>query len=122
MGRCPSCAATSIVVVCLRRFEGLDLTPEELQQQASDADNVDSLSEDEIESIVRKVVAENDTDSFTPELSWFLELDTDSVEDGIMQLNRNRGELDEQIEEKLKEWRKQELEKDDNGDDDVETD
>ena len=107
----------------LRRFEGIDLTPAELESEADGIEHIDSLSAADIESIVSMVIGDKEVDSSTPQLSWHPEMDITSVEDGILQLNRNRGDHDEHVEEKLNELRRRELEKEDNelGEDDLET-
>lgn len=105
-----------------RRREGLTPTPEQLEREIAKVDAI-PLSEDEIKSIV-SIVSSGDVGptDVTPDLSWVDEIDTSSVEEGVLQLNRNKGQSDADIEERLEELRKKALEEDSNDEDDVERD
>lgn len=104
-----------------RRREGHTPTPEQLEREIAKVDAI-PLSDDEIKSIV-SIVRSGDVrpTDVTQDLSWIDEIDTSSVEEGVLQLNRNKGESDADIEERLEELRKKALEEDSN-EEDVERD
>lgn len=105
-----------------RRRKGLTPTPEQLEREIVKVEAI-PLSEDEIESIV-SIVSSGDVGptDVTPDLSWIDEIDTSSVEEGVLQLNRNKGNSDSDIEERLEELRKKALEEDGNEEDELERD
>jgi hypothetical protein len=79
-----------------RRKRGLAPSPEELESSANSGELDEPLSDEEIESIVSAVSRRDskrkaDID-VSPDVSWISEIDTSSIADGVLQLNRNRGE------------------------------
>ncbi len=103
---------------------GFAPTPQELEASASSGEPDEPLSDEEIESIVSAVSRgesgrKADID-ISPDVSWISELDTSSIADGVLQLNRNRGESQEDFEERLNALRKKALEEDGDVEDDLE--
>ena len=105
-----------------RRREGLAASPEELEKEVAKIDAV-PLSEDEVQSIVSTVSSGDvrPTD-VTPDLSWIEQIDTSSVEEGVLQLNRKKGKPDVDIEKRLEALRKKALDENTDDEDDLETD
>ncbi len=105
-----------------RRREGLAPSLEELEKEIAAVDAV-PLSEDDVQSIVSAVSSGDIHPSeVTPDLSWIDEIDTSSVEEGVLQLNRNEGQSDADIEKRLEALRKKALDENTDDEDDVETD
>jgi hypothetical protein len=94
----------------LRRAKRLHaLTPEEAQAQLDAAQEV-PLSEEEIESVIDAATSgELTTWTPTPHLDWAEDFDTAAVADDVLQLNRNRGEEDPEVEQLLDELRREAL-------------
>ena len=111
------------VVRKYRRKKGFTPSADELRVEAN-SETHQPLSEDEIDSIVAAVSGSKESTAdfgTAPELSWLHDVDTSSVEDGVLQLNRNRGETQDEVEERLKELRRKALEENRDDEDDVET-
>lgn len=66
------------------------------------------LSDDEVNDILESVIAETDQRTTHPpsDTSWVNDVDSASVEEGVLQLNKNKGESDEEIEKRLSEHRR----------------
>jgi hypothetical protein len=104
-----------------RRKNGFIPTPEELEAEAG-TDSDEPLSEDEIDFIVAAVGRGTKPEiDIAPDISWLHDVDTSSVEDGVFQLNRNRGQSEKDVEERLSELRKKALEEDGDDENDLET-
>lgn len=83
------------------------LTPDEAEREFASAPDA-PLNEGEIESLVRKVTTESCEPSPEPG-EWSPELDTSEIRDSVYQLNRNRGETDLEVDERLDELRRKAL-------------
>jgi hypothetical protein len=98
----------------LRKLKGIGpLTPEEADAEYENAPE-DSISPDEIRSIVGSVTS-GDLVSWEPvaDLDWTQEMDLSEVEEDALQLYRNRGEDDEKTDEIEDELRDELLSDDD---------
>lgn len=106
----------------LARRKGLISTSEELEKELANLKS-EPLSDNEINSIVTAVNSgESNRSQIVPDLSWIDDFDTSSIEEGVLQLNRNKGDSDADVEERIEELRKRELEEGSHGEEDVETD
>ena len=103
-----------------QRREQLILTPEELEKEIAEL-KPEPLSEEEVGAIVEAVSSGDAPPSsgVSPDLSWIDEIDTSSVEEGVLQLNRNRGESDDEFEERLEQLRRRVLKENDDDEEDV---
>lgn len=91
----------------LREFAKLrPLTPEEAEKAARDAPEV-PLTPDEIQKLVD--AGANCPPDDVPEYDWLKEEDTESVEDDVLQLNRNKGDGDEETDAAEEELRRRML-------------
>lgn len=103
----------------LRRKTGYcPLTPEEAQKE------LDSLPDrpltkreiDEIAELVGTVTSgESKSWTTTPEFGDFGDVDTESIEEDVLQLNKNAGEGDEETDELLRKLRREALTEDEDG-------
>lgn len=113
------------LVAKYRRIEGLSLSPEEIENEIEneiEQMQIEPLSEHEIDLVVSSISSkEHESQSVVPDLGWLGAIDTSSVQEGVFQLNRNKGKTSEEMQKKLDELRKKALEEDDT-DDDMETD
>jgi len=90
---------------------------EEIQKQLN-AIECESISEEEIESLVQSVSSGNITSAYRRiDYRWSQDHDTESIESEIFSLNRNKGLLDEEVDDKLNELRKKALEENTGHDD-----
>lgn len=105
-----------------RSWKGLSLAPDQLAREIASVNSI-PLSDEEIDSIVSVVSAgESGHTNIRPNLSWIDEIDTSSIEEGVLQLNRNKGESDADFKRRLEELRKKALEEGSDDKDDVEAD
>ena len=81
------------------------------------------LSDDEIGSIVQ-AVSRGESHTYQPEPSfdWIDNVDTSSIEEGMLQINRNQGDADSDVEKRMDDFRKKALEDDGDDKEDVESD
>ena len=108
-----------------RKFHRVEKTPVSTTDVERLIETVkpEPLADDEIDSIVQAVSSgESSVCRPEPEFDWLGDVDTSSVEEGVLQFNRNKGDADSDIEQRMEEIRKRALEE--NGDDesDVESD
>ena len=104
------------------RVEGTAPSAAELEAQI-EAVETEPLTEDEISSIVRAVgTGQSEVAEPEPDFHWMDDVDTSSVEEGVLQLNRNKGEDDAEIKKRMDEFRKKALEEDGDDENDVESD
>ncbi len=109
----------------VRKYHRVEKTPmsvTELEQEIAKL-SVKPMSEHEIESIV-DAVSRGECPSTEPEpdFDWIEEVDTSSVEEGVLQLNRNKGDTDSDIQKQMEEFRKHALEESNDEKNDVESD
>jgi len=109
----------------VRKYHRVEKTPmsvSELEREIAKL-SVEPMSEREIESIVDAVSrGECPPAEPEPDFDWIGEVDTSSVEEGVLQLNRNKGDTDSDIQKQMDEFRKHALEESDDEENDVESD
>jgi hypothetical protein len=103
----------------LRRKKGYcPLTPEEAQTELDSLPDR-PLTRDELEEIDEVVdsVTSGEARAWTPtpEFGAFEDVDTESIAEDVLQLNKNAGEGDEQTDELLRKLRREALTEDENG-------
>lgn len=92
----------------LRRASGFcSPTPEEAEAEM-DAEGDEPMSEETLASIVAAVVSGKLTPR-DPEPEWAEDIDTQAVEEGVFQLNRNLGDEDPETDRLLDELRRKAL-------------
>lgn len=93
-----------------RRTGHAPMTPEEAQREFESLPD-EKLADDQIEDILNRVTSGELTDwtPATPEFDMS-EFDCESVEEDVLQLNRNEGEADAETDELLEELRRNALE------------
>ncbi len=93
-----------------RRTSHAPMTPEEAQKEFESLPNV-KLTDDQIDNIVDRVTSGEFTD-WTPATPEFdvPEYDCESIDEDVLQLNRNEGEADAEAEDRLNELRRKALE------------
>ena len=94
----------------LRRAEGFCIpTPEELKAEL-DALEAEPLTDDQVDEMVRAATSgELATWTPLPDLGWTGEGESSDISDEVMQLNRNLGDEDPEIDELLDQQRREAL-------------
>ncbi|QDU57529.1 hypothetical protein [Aeoliella mucimassa] len=109
----------------VRRYQRVEKTfpsAAELERQI-EAVQPEPLTENEIDAIVHAVSSgESHASEPEPLFDWLADVDTSSVEEGVLQLNRNKGDSDEEIKKRMDEFRKKALEEHDDDENDLESD
>ena len=95
------------IVDLFRHIDGAPPTIEELEK----FNETDPITAAQIDAVVNSVVSKDTPESlpeFDDQVPWdTLELNT--VEEGVLQLNRNKGEDDDAVSKRLKQLREEEL-------------
>ncbi len=98
------------------------LTPEQAQAEYDAAEPAD-ISDADIERLIANVVDGDESagsDSFEV-TEWTLDVDTEEVESGFLQLNRNQGNEDPEVDELIEKHRREALDQNDDDEDSSDT-
>jgi len=108
-----------------RKYHHVEKTPDSVADVDRLIETVEPepLTDDEIDSIVH-AISSGKSPAYRPEpdFAWLGDVDTSSVEDGVLQLNRNEGDADSDVKQRMDELRKRALEGNGDDENDVESD